>query len=56
MKYAHIFQASGKNKQFELVITLTPSLAGGVLSKDTYPGKKEAKAAAKKIGAKPWNY
>lgn len=56
MKYAHIFQASGKNKSFELIITASPSLAGGVISKAVYASKKEAKAAAKSIGAKAWNY
>lgn len=56
MKYAHIYQAAGKNKQFELILTTGHSISCGVLSKQVYDSKALAKKAAKEAGAKPWNY
>lgn len=55
MKYAHIFNSASKRGRVELYITDTPSLAGATVH-STHPDKRAAKAAAKTLGAKPWNY
>lgn len=53
--YASIFTARGK--RFELVIHSTPAITGdSVQAQYYYATRAEAKAAAKAIGAKPWNY
>lgn len=53
--YASIFTARGK--RFELVIHSTPAISGdSVQAQYYYATRAEAKAAAKAIGAKPWNY
>ena len=53
--YASIFTARGK--RFELVIHSTPAISGDSVQAQYYfATRAEAKAAAKAIGAKPWNY
>lgn len=54
MKNSHIYKARGG--KFMLIITTGPSIAEGVVSEQTFNSKNEAKAAAKAVGAKPWNY
>jgi hypothetical protein len=53
--YASIFTARGK--RFELVIHNQPGINGDSVQAQYYfATRAEAKAAAKAIGAKPWNY
>lgn len=55
MKYAHIFNSASKRGSVELYVTDTPSLAGSTVH-SVHPDKRAAKAAAKALSAKPWNY
>lgn len=50
MTYAHIFKT---RSGFTLVLSTGPEPTGTELS---FPDKKSAKAHAKSVGAKPWNY
>ena len=53
--YASIFNARGK--RFQLVIHNQPGLDGdSVQSEQYFDSKAAAKAAAKALGAKAWNY
>ena len=53
MIYAHIYKARGGG--YELSLSLTCELRDAY-SRQRFPGLREAKAAAKAAGAKPWNY
>lgn len=52
--YAHIFNGSRKGS-FDLYVTETPCLVGSSLH-STHNSHPEARAEARKLGAKPWNY
>lgn len=51
--FAHIYKARGG---FTLIISRGAEINQGVISTALYADKKAAKAAAKAINAKPWNY
>lgn len=58
--YAHIFAAPRAKKaagmKFQLLITQTCDLAGNDSIPLFFASKNEAKAEAKRLGAKAWNY
>jgi hypothetical protein len=51
--FAHIYKARGG---FTLIISRGAEINQGVVSTALYADRKSAKAAAKAINAKPWNY
>ena len=53
MIYAHIYKARGGG--YELSLSPTCELRDSY-SRQRFPDLREAKAAAKAAGAKPWNY
>lgn len=54
-KYAHLFNSRRTKGYTDLFLTDGPDLAGAQPF-GTYATKKEAKEAAKNLGAKAWNY
>jgi len=54
MKYAHIYNARGG--KFTLLITSGPAISAGVIFDLQFISRKEAKIAAKTLGATPYNY
>ena len=53
--YAHLFNSRTQRGAVDLVLTKTASLVGSRIH-STYPNKREAKKAAKALGATPYNY
>jgi hypothetical protein len=51
---AHIYRASGGG--YDLILTHGPDLMSARIKREHYPTLRAAKAAAKALGAKPWNF
>ena len=56
MTYAHIYKAPKHLGKYLLVITSSFGLSEGVISEEYFEDKKSAKAKAKALNAKAWNY
>jgi hypothetical protein len=54
MLFAHFFKARGKGN-FELIISTHAGLQG-VIATHPVAGKREARALALSLNAKPWNF
>jgi hypothetical protein len=51
--YAHIFKVQAG---YQLIVSVNNDICAGTVSIRVYADKRSAKAAAKRLGAKPWNY
>ena len=56
MTYAHIYKAPKHLGKYRLIISTSFGLSEGVISEEYFEDKKSAKAKAKALNAKAWNY